>query len=470
MAPMTLPWTMAQAAQAVRGTLVGPGGAMPAAVRVDSRWVEPGEAFVALPGARSEGHDFVPQAIQRGASLVVVSERYFSSLFSSCAEAHPGVSWLRVNDTAEALRELAHAWARRVAPSHWIAITGSVGKTTTREVLQGALRRHMGVHAAEKSFNTWIGCAITVLGMPEHTDAVLLEMGANHQGEIGALVESYPPTMAVITEVAAAHLEGFGSLEGVLRAKWEITSSSRLRMLSYNEDNDLLRRAVSSSLSPEIAAVPVGYGVDPFRGVRLESASLAVRSKLPFLRCRCVVYGRPVELYSRLFGTQHAHTLGYALGVSHFLGILPELVARDLEEVPPPRGRGASDLLDGGVLIDESYNSNPASLGVALRNLRTIPLEGRRLAVLGGMRELGASSPQEHRQILREATFLDGLILVGDEWASCREDLPAAGRQVSDAPAALELLQAMRRPGDLIMVKGSRAYALESVVEGLKAS
>jgi len=328
----------------------------------------------------------------------------------------------------------------------------------------------MGVHAAEKSFNTWIGCALTVLGMPEHTDAVLLEMGANHQGEIGALVESYPPTVAVITEVAAAHLEGFGSLEGVLQAKWEITSSNRLRMLSYNGDNDLLCRAVSSSLSPEIATVPVGYGVDPSRGVRLESASLAVRNKLPFLRCRCVVYGRPVELYSRLFGTQHAHTLGYALGVSHFLGILPELVARDLEEVPPPRGRGASDLLDGGVLIDESYNSNPASLGVALRNLRTIPLEGRRLAVLGGMRELGASSPQEHRQILREATFLDGLILVGDEWASCREDLPAAGRQVSDAPAALELLQAMRRPGDLIMVKGSRAYALESVVEGLKAS
>ena len=469
MVRMTSPWTMDQAATIVQGALRGPGGPMPAVFRVDSRLVEKGDAFVALPGTHMDGHAFVPQALRQGARMVVVSAKRASSDHPGDSE-FPEVSWLVVHDTTEALRELASAWAHAVDPSHWIAITGSVGKTTTREALRSVLQRHLVVHAAEKSFNTWIGCALTVLGMPESTDTVLLEMGANHPGEIQSLVESYPPTVAVITEVAEAHLEGFGSLEGVLRAKWEITSSDRLRMLSYNGDNELLCQAVASSLLPEIYTVPVGYGVDTARGVKLQTADVEIRDGRPVLRCRCSVYGRPVELVSGLFGMHHAYTMGYVLGVSHFLGVSPDQVAYGLEAMQAPQGRGAVELLEGGVLVDESYNANPASVGAALRNLRALALSGRRVAVLGGMRELGEMSSQLHRKILREASFLDALIVVGEEWGSCDGDLPAQGRRVPDAATALEALQILRRPGDHILVKGSRAYALESVVAGLKKS
>lgn len=442
---------------------------MPPVVRVDSRIVEKGDAFLALRGARQDGHDFIPQAIQQGADLVVVSEERAPSMFALCAGMDlPEVSWVVVHDTTEALRGLASAWAHQVSPSHWIAITGSVGKTTTREALRSVLQRHTAVHAAEKSFNTWIGCALTMLSMPEKTDTVLLEMGANHPGEIKALVDAYPPTVAVITEVAEAHLEGFGSLEGVLRAKWEITSSRRLRMLSYNADNDALCRLVSSSLLPEIYTVPVGYGADANRGVRLATADMVLHDGRPLLRCRGFVYGRPVELMSNLFGTQHAYTMGYVLGVAHFLGVAPELVAQDLEGVGSLPGRGGVELLDGGMLVDETYNANPASMGAALKNFCALQAPGRRLAVLGGMRELGEMSPQLHRKILRETGFLDAFLLVGEEWASCDEDLPAHGRRVSDAMEALKVLQAMRRPGDHVLVKGSRGYALETVVRGLK--
>ena len=179
------------------------------------------------------------------------------------------------------------------------------------------------------------------------------------------------------------------------------------------------------------STLPTSTGESPVT----QTADVEIRDGRPVLRCRCSVYGRPVELVSGLFGMHHAYTMGYVLGVSHFLGVSPDQVAYGLEAMQAPQGRGAVELLEGGVLVDESYNANPASVGAALRNLRALALSGRRVAVLGGMRELGEMSSQLHRKILREASFLDALIVVGEEWGSCDGDLPAQGHRVPDAVA-----------------------------------
>lgn len=465
-------WKRSEAAVATKGFLTGPDGVMPSMFRTDSREVQPGEGFAAIPGASVDGHRFVSDALSRGATFFVLqSDR--RDLFSVDSFGNENaVLW--VENTEKALEDMALAYLARFVPRRRIAVTGSVGKTTTKELVRNVLSPALRVHPAAKSHNTRIGCALTVLSMPVSTEVLLLEMGANAPGEIRELTETYEPDTAVITEISPAHLEGFGSIEGVLGAKWEITCSQQLRVLSYNYDNDLLRRRVETAGRPW-RLFPIGYQVPSGQGVRILHAESRFDGMLPQLSVRYDVFGKVLDCSVPLFGIQHAYTaaFGFALGVA-FEQPLEELVRR-IGTMTPPQGRGVILFREGGgLLVDEAYNANPASLSVALENLFAIKKKGeeRVVAILGGMRELGRESPIWHERLLEKALRCDVVLLVGKEWEDVHVDGERGFRsnhvfRVANAEEALAVVESLLAPEDILLVKGSRHYELEKVVRGL---
>jgi UDP-N-acetylmuramoyl-tripeptide--D-alanyl-D-alanine ligase len=467
----TLFWKRSEAAAAAKGVLVGPDGAMPAVLRTDSREIRQGEGFAAIPGASVDGHHFVSDALARGATFFLLqSDR--RNLFSLDAFGREhAVLW--VENTEKALEEMGLAYLARFRPRRRIAVTGSVGKTTTKELVRNVLSPVLRVHSPAKSHNTRIGCALTALSMPVSTEVLLLEMGANAPGEIRELTETYEPDTAVITEIAPAHLEGFGSLEGVLDAKWEITCSRQLRILSYNYDNDLLRGRVETA-GRSWRLLPVGYNVPSGQGVRILHVESHVDGTVPRLSVRYDVFGKTLDCSVPLFGIQHAYTaaFGFALGIA-FEQPLEELAQR-LGTMTPPQGRGVLLFREGGgLLIDEAYNANPASLSIALDNLFSLRTkEERVVAILGGMRELGKESAVWHARLLEKARCCDVLFLVGKEWKDAHVHEEQGFREghvffAADAEEALAVAKPLLAPKDILLVKGSRYYELEKVVRGL---
>ena len=266
----------------------------PAHVATDSRDVERGGVFVALEGERTDGHRYVPQALEKGAALIVVRR--------GKRPEDPVVPCVELEDPERDLARLASAYLRRTAPKEVVAVTGSVGKTTTREALRRVLRTRFRVHSADRSLNTRIGCTATVLAMPPDAELLLLEFGANKAGEIAELSELFPPTTAMVTQVAPVHLEGFRSVEGVLRAKMEIAGSGRLRRFLYNFDNPLLRGAAAGLSGPSVDSVGMECGVD----FLIEEPRFTLEGVLPFLSFRLRGGGDEACIRSGLWGRQLA--------------------------------------------------------------------------------------------------------------------------------------------------------------------
>jgi len=268
---------MQDAARWAGGRLYGPNLPLVRNWRHDSREVEPGDAFVALSGVHTDGHLYVKNAIERGAQVVLVDESRYEELELSLP-AYAGLSVLTASTAESALARIAHEYLAAVSPQV-IGITGSVGKTTTRELTVAVLKKKYRVHSAARSFNTVLGCSLTVLAMPQESEILVLELGTNHFGEIAEMTALFPPHFGVITEIAPAHLEGFGSVEGVLRAKMEICRSEKLKTLAYNIDNEALQEQVSYNQYPD----PAQHKRDhPQKGVDLECPVV----RTDFLRAR----------------------------------------------------------------------------------------------------------------------------------------------------------------------------------------
>lgn len=446
------------------GRVAGREMVLPAHFWTDSRDVLPGDAFVALPGGNANGHRFVGDAISRGARLILGTEGGLEPWLPDM-EKH-GLSFLLVDDTEKALVRIAEAYLEEVAPRERVAVTGSVGKTTTRELIRASLEGSARVHAARRSHNTLIGCALTVIGMAPDTEVLVFEMGTNHPGEIAGIVDHFPPTIAVVTAIAPVHLEGLTSLEGVLAAKLEIIPPRGLTSLVFNGDDAQLCGALGKgSFSYRVAGVGFNKGCT----LLLTEAANDSEGNL----CVGMSYGGQSWIcHSSLRGAHHAYNLGFAMMVGISIGISPEKLLKGMSAVAPLRGRGM--WIRGGsvrLLIDESYNANPSSVSAALEVLKTLPeVGGRRWAVLGGMKELGKSSGDMHRLILENTAFLDGVVLVGEEWkvAENPADEPRIPYwRVQDANSAITLLRGLVGKEDTVLVKGSRSYGLEVVVEGL---
>lgn len=461
-----MPFSVSDAAAACGGKFSGPDVPAARAWKCDSREVCVGGGFAAIRGAKTDGHIYIEQAAAQGAQ-VVLAERAALEKTGVRPEDFPGVSFIVTERrTEEALALIASEYLRRVAP-RTLAITGSVGKTTTRELAAAALAQRHKVHSAVRSFNTIIGCALTVLSMAEDAETLVLELGTNHFGEIAEMVKYFPPETVIITEVAPAHLEGFGSVEGVLRAKLEICGSAKLQKIIFNYDNALLRDAMSHNYDN---IIKIGVGREAGAEILIEECRVTLSGGGPSTSVRCREAGREILLSAPLFGEQHAYNMCFALAAAESCGVSAQETARGFASMAQLGGRGlCRRTACGGWVIDEAYNANPASMSAAIRNARAAAesLGLKKCAVLGGMRELGESAPKWHREILASTADFDSVLLLGAEWAECGAALPHNATFCASLDEVVSRVLREGLDGRLILVKGSQFYGLAKAVAAL---
>jgi UDP-N-acetylmuramoyl-tripeptide--D-alanyl-D-alanine ligase len=462
---MTALWTMDAMAAAMRAEK---SGGLPAGVpglSIDSRSIGRGEAFFAIKGDHRDGHDFVDAALKAGAGLAVVA-RAQAARFS-------GAPLLIVDDVLEALRELARA-ARARTRAKVIAVTGSVGKTGTKEALRLALGRSGETHASVASYNNHWGVPLSLARCPQSAQYAVFEIGMNHAGEITPLAALARPHIAIVTAIAPVHLEFFGSLDGIADAKAEIFLGLEPGGAAVlNRDNAQYARLAAAAEAAGVARI-VSFGEHPEADARLLRAALQAEGST--VEARILEHAITYKL-----GAPGRHVVLNSLAVlaaAALAGADLALCALALAELRPPAGRGARVTLrvPGGsaLLIDESYNANPASMAAAIALLGQTPVgrRGRRIAVLGDMLELGPPGPELHRALtapLAQAK-VDLVFCSGPLMRALWEALPSGARGgYAETAAALEpaLLDAVR-DGDVVMVKGSLGSKMGPLVKALE--
>jgi len=451
-------WTAAEIAAATGGRAIGDWSV--AGVSIDSRTVQPRDLFIALRGPNHDGHDFVPDALVRGAAAVV-----------DRVPQHPSAAPLVVvADTMAALGALGRA-ARARSTARIAALTGSVGKTGTKEALRLALSAQAPTHASAASHNNHWGVPLSLARAPRAAVYAVYELGMNAPGEIAALARLVRPQVAMITTIEAAHLGFFPSLEAIAEAKGEIFEGLEPGGIAVlNADSPHHRRLAALAQAAGCARV-IGFGAAEGADARLLEMRLDPEGSDVVM----ALDGR--ELAFRI-GAPGEHWVRNALGVvacAHALGADPETAAQALAAFTPPAGRGRQHRIPvaGGAftLIDDSYNANPASVRAALRVLGAAP--GRRLAALGDMLELGERAPQLHAALAEAAagSGVDRVYTAGPAMGHLHEALPPArrGRHVADAGELVPVLQAELRAGDTLLVKGSLGMRMGRIVEALLA-
>lgn len=443
------------------GTYYGPNPELSRIWRNDSREVCPGDAFVALKGESSDGHLYVCKAVERGASILLIDEKHAAEIGVGNS-LFVGISVLVVHDTMSALAKIAAKYLEVLAPTV-IGITGSVGKTTTRELTTSVLKSKYRVHSAIRSFNTVIGCSLTILAMPQDTEIVMLEYGTNHFGEIQEIVSYFPPDFAVITEVAPAHLDGFGDMSGVLRAKMEICSAKKLKYLVYNADNEPLSAAVNCACM-HIERIGVGFSSPQ---VKILNVSMRVEETGAHISAEYELLGERVEAEAVVFGVQHAYNIGYALTIGRFFGVGREEAVEALCGFRPLSGRGVIKQVNKSAwVVDEAYNASPKSMQAAIANVKNIcgANNYKIYAVLGGMREMGESSSQWHNQLAGELGGFEKVLLYGEEWCEAGVSLPENAVYCRSMEETVEEALSLKMENAIVLVKGSNSYGLKKIV------
>ncbi len=423
-------------------------------VATDSRQVEPGDVFWALPGANHDGADFAPQAFARGAGGVVAERPV----------ATPHGRWtITVDDSLAALGR----WARRSRdrfPGTVVAVTGSVGKTTTRQMIHTILKTRFAGVASPRNYNNHVGLPLSMLAMEPHHDYAVLELGASAPGEIAALAALCRPTMGVITGVGDAHLGGFGSRRAIAEAKAELLAALPPQGHAVMADDPWLRRVAGVCRAP---VVWVG------RDAACDLAATDVEWSGGRLRFR--VSGRPFCV--PVWGRHHLDSALCAVAVADRLGVPLDQIAASLEYFNPVPMRCEVTEVGGVTLINDAYNASPASMRAALELLRDAPATGRRILVSGDMCELGDESIALHRRLGNEVVTLcgaDRLIACGDLARHVVVGARGAGMpddhaiRCNTAEEAVGHLRQTIAPGDVVLVKGSRAMGMERVVEAIE--
>jgi len=422
----------------------------------DSRRDCRGQLFVALRGPRFDGHAFVAQAAERGAAAAVVDHPLALAL-PQCVVA----------DTRLALGRLAASWRDRL-PGRVLAITGSNGKTTCKEMLAAILGETGSVRATQGNLNNDIGVPLTLLSMRDE-DFLVLEMGANHAGEIGYLAALARPEAALITGAARAHLEGFGSLEGVARAKGEIASGLPADgTLVVPVDSPFLALWRELAAARRVLTFGLGGGADVAadpEGIRTSWDGAGFRT-----RCEASLAGQRLSLELRLAGRHNVANALAAAALAMAAGVPAATVAAGLANLAPVTGRlaplaGVSDCR----LIDDSYNANPDSVAAAVAVLTSLP--GRHHLVLGDLGELGSQAQAMHREIglLARAARIDRLHAVGELSAAAAAGFGPGATHYPDQTALIESLRAVLGGEDLVLIKGSRSARMDQVVAALTA-
>lgn len=423
-------------------------------ISIDTRTIQPGDLFVALQAAR-DGHDFVAQALEKGAAAALVSR-----IPEGVA---PDAPLLTVPDVLPALEALGRAGRARMQ-GKVIAITGSVGKTSTKEMARIALAGQGRIHAAEASYNNHWGVPLTLARMPADTDFAIIEIGMNHPGEIEPLARLARPHVAMITTVAAAHLEAFGAIEGIAREKGAIFRGL-LQPGTAVLPEDLGVTPLLRDYADEAGAIVIGFGEHGMaRPIKAETGDGVTRV------CARVL-GETVDF---TLATAGSHFVMNAVGVLAALSAagadLAE-AARHLSDWHPPLGRGAVEDLGGIRLIDDAYNSNPTSLAAGLATLARLT-GGRRVAILGDMLELGPDEIALHRGMADDPSMaaVELVHTAGPRMRALHEALPETRRGLHAATAAelAERVGELVATGDIVLVKGSKSSKVSTVVDALR--
>jgi UDP-N-acetylmuramoyl-tripeptide--D-alanyl-D-alanine ligase len=452
--------TLAEVLAGTGGVLASPGpGALAfASVSIDSRTLERGDLFVAIAGPRFDGHDFLAEAAARGAAAAIVHRE---------VAAPAALVLVRVADTLRALGDLARHVRRRAAV-RVVGITGSVGKTTTKDMAAHLLATRGPVLKTEGNLNNQYGLPLTLLRLRSEHTAAVLEMGMSLPGEIRALSTLAEPDVAAITRVAPVHLEFFPSVDAIAEAKAEILEGLRPGGAAVlNGDDPRVRR-----IGERHAGRVVWFGRDRRFDVSAESR----RGSAAGMRFDLVVDGRRTDVALPLAGAHFVSNFLAAAACAHVLGVAPERMAEAAASLRPARHRGELRRLGEGVtLLDDCYNSSPEALEAAVAALALVPGR-RRVAILGDMLELGPSGPALHRAAGESlAGRVDVVVGVGELARGIVEGAREAGvpapslGHFADAAGAVTALGDLVRPGDAVLVKASRGVRLEAVADALLA-
>jgi UDP-N-acetylmuramoyl-tripeptide--D-alanyl-D-alanine ligase len=462
---MSARFTLDQAAWAAGARIVAPGGPF-AGVFTDTRAAVPGALFVALRGENFDASDFAAQAVQAGASGVLVPE---AAVERVRAQLSRGAAILSAPDTGRALGGLGAAWRRRLPALRVAAITGSTGKTSTKELIAEVLRASAPTAKTEGNLNNEVGVPLTLLRLSEQDRFAVIECGMNHLGEIARLAQWADPDVGVVTNVGPVHLEGCGSIEGVAHAKGEMFHALRDAAVAVANADDARVLAQAKLSRRRLFTFGASYGSD----VRLISAhhgGPGLRVELELIGAR-----RTVEL--KLIGTHNGNNAAAAAAVGVALGLDAETILRGLANATTPgRRMRPVRLPSGALLIDDCYNANPSSTKAALLTLtHLVRGKGRAIAVLGDMLELGPTELDLHRDVGRYAAGagLSLLVCFGKRARALGEGaheagVAAASIESTDDPAeAVRLVQARMRPEDVVLVKGSRGMRMERISDAL---
>ena len=425
-----------------------------ARLSTDSRTIQSGELFVAIRGEHFDGHRFVEQVAARGAAGALVEEGWQGKV-------PPEFALLRVADTLAGYQQIAAGY-RRCLPLKVIAITGSNGKTSTKDFVAAALGHRFRVTKTEGNFNNHIGLPRTILEATAEDEIAVWELGMNHPGEIAALAALAAPDVGIITNIGIAHIEFMGSREAIAQEKGALAEAIGSEGTMILNGDDLFSDAIAQRTRAKIVLAGVTRG-----SVRAEDVTQSASgSEFTIMegahRCRAQL---PVP------GLHMVQNALLAVAAGRVFGLSIEECAAGLASAPLTKARLQLRDIGGVQFLDDSYNANPESMKAALHTLVELEADGQRIAVLGQMSELGVESERGHAEVGECAATLriDHLITIGELGAEIARAAERAGLEtttaVADAREAAEVLSEITAPGDLVLVKGSRSARTEQVLE-----
>ena len=458
--------TIAEIASATHGRVLRSSRRPISGAAVDSRLVEPGGLFVALPGESTDGHRFLDAAVAAGAAALLVgegSEAEAGLAAVATAATSADVAIVAVPDTLLGLHAVAAAWRNHFSPLV-VGVTGSIAKTSTKEAIAAVLSQRYATLKSEGNANNEVGLPLTVLRLGPQHEAAVLEMGMYVGGEIAQLAAIARPRIGVVTAVLEVHLSRIGSIDAVEAAKAELVEALPADGTAIlNADDPRVERMRALT-----AARTITYGFSPAADVRAEDVVSAGLDGMVFT---LVLPGAAIRLTTPALGRHGVHNGLAAAAVGLAAGLDLDLIAAGVRQGWQAVHRDQIIRIPGLTILDDTYNASPASMLAALTLLSSLP--GRHVAVLGEMRELGEAHERAHREVgSAAAKFVDELVIVGADAGGIAAGAAALGDRVvvvPDRDAAMSVLRERLRQGDAVLVKASRGAALESIVETLRA-
>jgi UDP-N-acetylmuramoyl-tripeptide--D-alanyl-D-alanine ligase len=431
---------------------------------IDTRLMQSGELFWALVGESSDGHAYITEAFARGAQAAVVSSRWFME----CGNGRPVGAYIVVDDPLKSLQNLAAAHRRRFKIS-LIALTGSNGKTATKELLGAALSQKYRMVKNTGNFNNHIGVPLTLLGITPETEIILTEMGSNHPGEIAALCRIAAPDAGLVLNVGPAHLEGFGTLEAVAHEKASLLEALPATGTAFvNLDDARVRNMTSPAQTRICFGFERQLDAGSCQTIRIAKAISPTQGGRGGFRLEGETYSLN---WPGLHQTRNA--LAAAVVAQHF-NVPSDQIAAAFASLPPLPGRLQIRETGGVTIIDDSYNANPASTIAALEFLHSLKTAKRRFAVLGDNLELGSAGEELHRRLGRslKSHRLRGVYLIGPlmalAWQECADGVEAEHFSAEDDYGMItNRIAETLKPGDAILVKASHGMKLDRIVKGL---